>query len=62
MISAILVALFGHLGRPDFGQILLIFDQKVRLFLYFEGNVPPKRFPASLPYEDDHRNMLSMVI
>ena len=62
MISAIFVALFSHLRRMDFGQILLIFAQKVRLFLYFEGHVPPKCFPAASPCEDEHGNMLCKAI
>ena len=62
IMSAIFVALFRRLGRPDFGQILLIFALKVRLFLYFEGNVPPKCFPAASPCKDDRGSMLSMVI
>ena len=62
MISALLVTLIGHLRRIDFGQILLIFAQKVRLFLYFEGHVPPKCFPAASPCEDEHGNMLCLAI
>ena len=62
MISALLVTLIGHSRRPDFGHILLIFAQKVRLFLYFEGNVPPKCFPASSPCKNKHGNMLCLAI
>ena len=62
MISAIFVALFGHLRRMDFGQILLIFAQKVRLFLFFEGNVPPKCYLAASPCEDKHGKMLFLAI
>ena len=61
-MSAIFVALFRRLGRPDFGQTLIIFTQKVVLFHYFEGKKPPKYFPAASPCEDDRGNMLSMVI
>ena len=62
ILLSIFVALFGHLGRPDFGQILFICAQKVQLFLFFEGNVPRKWFPAASPCEEDHGNMLFMAI
>jgi hypothetical protein len=42
IMTALLVTLIGHSRRLDFGHILFICAQIVQLFLFFEGNVPPK--------------------
>ena len=62
IMSAFFCCIVWSFRAAGFRTNFTHFAPKVRLFLYFEGNVPPKCFPAASPCKDDHGYMLCMAI